>query len=277
MHDGTDYSVSANTMTVDVTPVQDAPTAVDSTVITAEGTAHTFSLSDFNFSDVDGDNLAQVQITALESVGSLRLNGVDVTLDQVISAIDIAAGRLTFEPVGNDSGVGYDSFQFKVHDGIEFSTSPYTMVVDVNAINDPPTSSNSTVTTNEDTPFAFSVSDFNFSDVEGDSFTKVKITGLESNGTLKLSGVNVTADQEILVADIGNLVFTPAVNANGVGYDSFDFKVHDGTVYSDSAYTMTVDVTPVQDAPRAADNTVTTDEDSPYTFAEADFGFSDVV
>ncbi len=39
---------------------------------------------------------------------------------------------------------------------------------------------------------------------------------------------------------------------------------------------MTIDVTSVNDAPAGADNTVTTLEDTAYTFTAADFGFSDV-
>src|SRR5205085_134628 len=38
---------------------------------------------------------------------------------------------------------------------------------------------------------------------------------------------------------------------------------------------MTVNVTSVNDAPAGADNTVTTLEDTAYTFADADFGFTD--
>ena len=72
-------------------------------------------------------------------------------------------------------------------------------------------------------------------------------------------------NQVIRVADInkGDLTFTPALNANGGGYDSFGFRVQDGTAYSAAAYTMTVDVTPVQDAPTAANNTVVTPEETP--------------
>ena len=106
----------------------------------------------------------------------------------------------------------------------------------------------------------------------------MQITSLETAGSLQLSGADVTLGQVIAVADItaGNLTFTPAADENGVGYDSFDFRVHDGTAYSAAAYTMTVDVTPVQDLPTGADNTVTTAEDTAYAFAVADFGFSDV-
>ena len=41
------------------------------------------------------------------------------------------------------------------------------------------------------------------------------------------------------------------------------------------ANTMTVNVTAVNDAPAGTNNTVTTLEDTQYTFTAADFGFTD--
>ena len=122
------------------------------------------------------------------------------------------------------------------------------MTVDVTAVNDAPTASNNTVTTNEDTDHTFAASEFGFSDVDGDSLDHVTIETLPSNGTLLLSGVAVNAGDEISAANITNLVFRPAANANGSGYGSFTFSVNDGTVDSSSTYTMTVDVTAVNDA-----------------------------
>ena len=278
VHDGTAYSAAAYTMTVDVTPVQDLPTGADNTVTTAEDTAYAFDMADFGFADVDaGDRLQQVQITSLETAGSLQLSGADVTLGQVIAVADIAAGNLTFTPAADENGVGYDSFDFRVHDGTAYSTADYTMTVDVTPVQDLPTGADNTVTTAEDTAYAFAVADFGFSDVDaGDRLQQVQITSLETAGSLQLSGADVTLGQVIAVADItaGNLTFTPAADENGVGYDSFDFRVHDGTAYSTAAYTMTVDVTPVQDLPTGADNTVTTAEDTAYAFDVADFGFA---
>ena len=77
-------------------------------------------------------------------------------------------------------------------------------------------------------------------------------------------------------ANISNLVFTPAANGNGSPYDTFTFSVNDGTTDSASNYTMTVNVTAVNDAPTASDNTVTTTEDNNHTFAASEFGFTDV-
>ena len=65
--------------------------------------------------------------------------------------------------------------------------------------------------------------------------------------------MDVTLNQEISASDIGNdyLRFTPA--ANSESNPTFGFKVHDGTEYSSSAYTMTISVNA---APNVTDTTV---------------------
>jgi hypothetical protein len=278
VHDGTAYSALSHTITVNVTPVNDAPTAANRTVTTSEDTAYTFTLADFPYSDIDGDSLAKLQITALETQGSLQLSGVDVTLNQDIAASAIAAGNLKFVPVANANGAAYDAFQFKVHDGTVYSALSNTITVNVTPVNDAPTSANRTVTTSEETAYTFTLADFPYSDIDGDSLAKLQITSLETQGSLQLSGVDVTLNQEIAASAIaaGNLRFVPALNANGAAYDAFQFKVHDGAVYSAVARTMTIDVTPVNDLPSSADHTVSTTEDTPYTFTLADFPFSDI-
>ncbi len=86
------------------------------------------------------------------------------------------------------------------------------------------------------------------------------------------------------MADItaGLLKFTPAANANGATYASFTFQVQDnggtangGVDLDPIANTITVNVTAVNDAPAGTNKTVTTLEDTAYTFTAADFGFTD--
>src|SRR5205814_1858931 len=112
----------------------------------------------------------------------------------------------------------------------------------------------------------------------------VKITTLPGAGTLTNNGAVVNTGDFVSVADIdaGYLRFTPAANANGAGYASFTFQVQDdgGTANSgvdldQTANTITVNVTSVNDAPAGTDKTVSTLEDTAYTFAAADFGFTD--
>ena len=72
----------------------------------------------------------------------------------------------------------------------------------------------------------------------------------------------MSAGQEVAVSDLGgDLTFTPAADGHGSGYASFTFRVSDGSDESAADYTMTIDVTPVNDAPSAG--TVTIDDTAP--------------
>ena len=111
----------------------------------------------------------------------------------------------------------------------------------------------------EDTSHVFLAAEFAFSDIEtGDQLQAVQITSLPTAGLLKLNGANVILNQIITIADInaGNLTFVPAANANGTAYATFQFKVSDGAAFSNTAYAMTLNVTPVNDTPTATFQTI---------------------
>ena len=78
------------------------------------GASHTPNIAEFNFNDgAEGNNLQSVIITRLPTDGALTLNGQPVTANTVISAADIAAGKLVYTP----STSGQDtSFGFQVRD-----------------------------------------------------------------------------------------------------------------------------------------------------------------
>ena len=131
--------------------------------------------------------------------------------------------------------------------------------MNVTSVNDAPAGADKTVTINEDAGYTFSAGDFGFTDSNdsaANSLQGIKITTLPAAGTLKLNNVDVTAGQVIAFANIGTLVFTPAANANGTGYANFTFQVQDdggttngGVDLDQSANTITVNVTPVNDVP----------------------------
>ena len=98
------------------------PTATDGTVTTSEDVPYTFTAADFNFSDPDGAALSQVQITTLESSGSLRLNGADVTLNPGDQPGGHRCGSVDVHASGRRERGGYDGSDFTVHDGTEYSS-----------------------------------------------------------------------------------------------------------------------------------------------------------
>ncbi|HEX8192845.1 MAG TPA: Ig-like domain-containing protein, partial [Allosphingosinicella sp.] len=107
-------SVSQRTITVSA--VNDAPTSANGSVTGSEDDAYVFKAADFPFSDVDGHSLSGVRITDLPNGGTMRLDGMAVTDEQVISIADINAGKLTYTPVADAVGSPYATFQFKVID-----------------------------------------------------------------------------------------------------------------------------------------------------------------
>ena len=114
-----------------------------------------------------------------------------------------------------------------------------------------PTDLGATVTTAEDEAYAFRAGDFGFSGAASDdTLASVRIVTLPDAGRLTLLALPVSAGDRVTWADIdaGRLAFTPAANANGDGYASFTFKVIDGSGGSETAHTMTVNVTAVADA-----------------------------
>ena len=161
-----------------------------------------------------------------------------------------------------------DVFTYTVTDTTGATTTA-DITITVTGVNDAPTASDNTVTTLEDTNHVFSTSEFNFSDVDDDgALNKIKITSLEDNGALQYyngsAWVDVTLNQEITATDISNnkLRFVPDANENGTSYTSFGFQVSDGTAYSSSSNTMTVNVTPVNDAPVGVNDTDAVVEDA---------------
>ena len=88
-------------MTIDVTAVNDAPTAANPTVTTNEDTDYTFSAAEFSYADTDNDPLSSVKITGLPTAGTLKLDGTTIAsgvLPKTVAAADLAAGKLTYTP-----------------------------------------------------------------------------------------------------------------------------------------------------------------------------------
>ena len=126
-------------------------------------------------------------------------------------------------------------------------------------LNSPPTAANGTVTTNEDTEHTFAATDFSYLDGDSDALVSVKITGLPASGKgeLTLDGTVIGSGaltQTVTANDLSTskLKYKPPSNANGNGFASFKFRVNDGTVDSTAEYTITINVTQVNDSATGA-------------------------
>ena len=251
----TDQTVTNNTPAANA-----APTASNGEVTATEDTDYTFTAANFSFSDTDTDDtLSSVKITSLPAavMGTLEVDGTAISSTDLLKTVtkaDIDADKLKYSPPANANGDDYATFMFKVNDGTVDSAAAYTMTIDVTAVNDAPTASNSTVTTNEDTDYTFTAADFNFSDVDtDDSLQVVTISKLpaDGKGTLYLDTTQISSvPRYVAIESIvgGKLKYRPSANANGAGFATFKFEVEDLLVTS-AEYTMTINVTAVNDDP----------------------------
>ena len=164
--------------------------------------------------------------------------------------------------------------------GNNWSGSSHSHKIRVNGLNHPPTSSDKTVfvVEAENPVYTFSVADFGFQDYvdPDDTLAHVKIVWEYGDdvslwggdkGTLSLDGTEGAPPRVIRGSDLpkqvtsteigeGKLKYTPPADANGHPFTTFNFKVNDGTDDSESKYTMTIDVTAVNDPPVAKDDDV---------------------
>ncbi len=217
--------VSPNaTVTIEVTPVPDAPTASDDTAEGDEDNAIAIIPLD-NDSDADGDTLS---VTAVETPAH----------GTVVIESD---GTLTYTPDADYNGT--DEFGYTIADpsGLEATAR---ITVTVHPVNDAPRMSGGDTTTAEETPvdigaFLAAV------DPEGDAITW-SIDQAPAHGTL--------------VGTLPDVDYVPATDYNGG--DTVVVRAEDGAGAFSTA-TVTITITGVNDAPVAVDDSLTVNEDTP--------------
>jgi VCBS repeat-containing protein len=232
--DGTTESAE-QTVTITVNSVNDLPAAADDLYATEEDTALTIDAPGVlaNDTDAEGDAMSAVLVNGPTS-GTLTLN---------------ADGSFVYTPNADFSGT--DSFTYTASDG-SGASSEATVTINVNSVNDAPVAANDEFSTDEDVPVTIAAPGIlsNDTDIDGDALSSVLVTG-PTNGTLSLN-------------PDGSFTYTP--NADFRGVDGFSYQVSDGAETSDVA-TVTINVCPVNDAPAAADDSFSTDEDTALSIA----------
>ncbi len=229
--DGSAYSAET-LVSLTIRPVNDTPVATARTATTDEDTAVAILLAG----------------TDIETPASLAFLVVDAPLHGTLTG---TAPNLTYTPAANYNGD--DSFTFRVRDSENALSTPATVSITINAVNDAPVGVNDTAyTIAEDGTLTVATPGVlaNDTDVENNSLRAV-INTLPAHGTLTLGTT-------------GSFTYTPLANYNGP--DSFTYFANDGQVNAASPATVSITVTPVNDVPVAV-------VDGPYTTAE-DIAFS---
>ena len=241
------------TFTIAVTNVNEAPAGTNATVTINEDTSHTVTTANFGFSDVDaGDAMSAVRIDTLPTAGTLTLSGVAVTAGQVVSVADVTAGNLVFTPAANANGTGYARFTFSVRDSNNaYDPTPNTLTINVTAVNDAPVLVvNRGSTALEGGTDTIDSSELAVTDVDHAAAQLTYSIGTgPTHGRLELTSSPGVSATSFTQADIAANRLVYVHDGSESTGDSFTFTVRDAAGASLGATTMTLTITPVNDAP----------------------------
>jgi VCBS repeat-containing protein len=210
------------TVTINVTPVNDIPVANSDSTNTIEDTSVTIKVL-LNDSDVEGP----VTITGTSTTnGTATINGTNIV----------------FRPATNFNGTVV--FSYTISDGTNSATTNVT--VTVTAANDAPVTYNDTFSTLEDVALVIPAAGILTNDVDVDSVALTAVL------------VSSTTQGSLTFNANGSFTYTPNLNFNGA--DSFTYRARDGAVNGNVGI-VTINVTPVNDAPVANNDSTNTLED----------------
>src|SRR5205823_3734965 len=220
-------------VSITVNAVNDAPTAANDSYSTNEDTPLTVAAPGVlgNDSDIDTSTLT-VALVSGPAHGALTLN---------------ADGSFTYAPAANVNGT--DTFTYKVNDG-SLDSNVATATITINAVNDTPIAIADNYLTQEDTPLTVAAPGVlgNDTDVDSTTLTATLVSG-PANGVLTLN-------------PDGSFIYSPSADFNGT--DTFTYLASDGTLVSNIA-TVSIEVNGVNDAPVAANDSYTSNEDATLT------------
>ena len=216
-NDGTVDSATA-TVSITITPVNDAPVAQAQSLTTVEDTSMNLVLT---ATDADNESLTF-------AIVSQPTHGI----------LSGTPPNLSYRPSTNYHGA--DSFSFKANDGTVDSATA-TVSITITPVNDAPLAQAQSLTPLEDTPM------------------NLVLTATDADNNSLTFGIVSQPTHGILSGTPPNLSYRPSTNYHGA--DSFSFKANDGTVDSATA-TVSITITPVNDAPVAQAQSLTTVEDT---------------
>lgn len=195
------------TVTIDVTSVNDTPTAAGDAYSTAEDTPLTVAAPGVLANDSDVEGPVSATLVSGPTHGTLTLN---------------ADGSFTYTPTANY--IGADAFTYRASDGEAFSV-PATVLLSVTSVND--------------APIALADS---YALTQG-GVLNVPAPGVlgndsDADGTLSAALVSGTSNGTLVLNANGSFTYTPAAAFYGI--DSFVYAATDGTAATQATVTITV-------------------------------------
>ncbi len=275
-------------------------------VVGSEDTPVNLTWSNFNVQSAAAGETPDlgVKITSIpDGTLVLTVNGVSTTVaaGDIITKAELDSGTLVFTPAANaaSTGTGAGSVQ-DLYGAIDFqpvnnatSATPLlgaqaSIGLVINAVADTPVLTvPATVSGAEDSPIAITGVSTALVDTDGSETLTTTVSGLPAGSVItyqNAAGVTVTkpvatdgATTDITDANLATLTVTPPLNynsqANGdiqLTISSYTTESSNGATSTPNTQTVTLVVTPVNDAPTiAAPTAQTTAEDTPLTFSAA--------
>ncbi len=269
--------LNTSTLTLTVTPVNDAPVDADEAAALNEDTTRTIAngaAGDLlnNSTDIDG---AAPTITGytIAGVAGTQAVGVPVLISGVGTIRINADGSYSYTPAANVNGA-VPLITYTVSDG-NGGTDTSTLTLTVNPVNDAPVDGNESNTVAEDgalsVPGATGDLLNNATDIDGNpltisGYTVPGITGTQPVGV----DVLIPGRGTIRINADGSYSFTPLANYAGA-VPVITYTVADGSGGTNTS-TLTLTVTAVNDAPVDADEAAAQNEDTTRTVANGAAG-----
>ncbi|WP_395612812.1 beta strand repeat-containing protein, partial [Allosphingosinicella sp.] len=247
---------------------QDDPTGASNTIAITEDNSYVLTFADFGYGDPDGDAMSGLYIVGnVITGGTLYLNGNPLDGNSnFVTKTQIDAGALVFVPTADGFGTAYGSFSFQVRDSLGNLDQTYRSITfDISGTPDPALITGTDTGTVSEDGTTNATGTLVANDPDGD----LGFQGSDQLGTYGAFELQSNGGW-------GYTLFNNAGNVQALAqgeqvFDVFHIQSADGTTHD-----VTITINGNNDDPTAADNTVTTLEDTAYVLTFADFAYADV-
>ena len=263
LSDGTGTDDSTGTVSISITAVDDPPVAESKSLTLAEDSPGTnLGLLEPITPDTGETLVITVTQVPLSNEGVIDNAGASLSASSTLTASELAA--LKFIPATDYDGTVTD-FSYTLSDGTGNDDSTGTVSISITAVDDPPVAESKSVTVNEDSP-GTNLGLLTPTTPDTGETLNITINQVPSagEGIISNAGTALAASNAITPSELAGLSFIPNSNYDGTVTD-FVYTLSDATGNDDSQGTVTITITPQNDAPVAIDDVFAMNEGATLT------------